>query len=516
MGKKFCKRQSLQYATTAWLIVLACIQSGCPEGKIGAANQLAPQSVAVKCPRGIKADVCGVCAGDGKSCLGCDNKPNSGKVKDVCGVCGGDGKSCLGCDGKPKSGKVFDACHVCGGDGRSCKPKIRGLVYQNVIPDATTRRVSMAIDVPSDIQALQVIVRYFDWSFPTSGGIIDLIAPDGTKVVDNFSYRTANFKGNTYYQDPWINDDHVAAVRIPFLGAEYATPLQHGRWQLNLLVQGVHGEVLPKPLDVSVHLFTAFDFQDAIQDLNIYIPPGVTIDGEPIDAATALANPKVMARINQYYVRLQQETGIGRGAVRAFAADARFVTVEDAEIRQSESVTVQAPAGRPAAQVLLTNQIAREAGVIGQAPLFGNWFMPGRQSSMVAVVARVSPEVFAEVTMHEIGHLIGLPHTTEIGGGVYDAYDDTPECNPWPSDATGVFSCPDASYTMFPMTWKVGQRLSPTQRMVYISSGLFQVKPGSPEVRVENVVPVPLSLEADVLGASASELRYPGPNPIVE
>ena len=65
-------------------------------------------------------DVCGVCAGDGRSCLGCDGAPFSGKTYDVCGVCGGKGKSCLGCDGIPNSKKVVDACGVCGGDGKSC------------------------------------------------------------------------------------------------------------------------------------------------------------------------------------------------------------------------------------------------------------------------------------------------------------------------------------------------------------------------------------------------------------
>jgi len=66
-------------------------------------------------------DVCGDCDGDGKQCLGCDGVPHSGKVSDVCDVCGGDGTSCLGCDGVPNSGKVFDACQQCGGDGKACR-----------------------------------------------------------------------------------------------------------------------------------------------------------------------------------------------------------------------------------------------------------------------------------------------------------------------------------------------------------------------------------------------------------
>lgn len=39
-------------------------------------------------------DQCGVCGGDGSSCLGCDGVVNSGAVNDVCGVCNGDGGSC--------------------------------------------------------------------------------------------------------------------------------------------------------------------------------------------------------------------------------------------------------------------------------------------------------------------------------------------------------------------------------------------------------------------------------------
>jgi hypothetical protein len=66
-----------------------------------------------------QVDICGVCGGDGTSCLGCDGVPNSGAALDKCGVCGGN-NSCVGCDGVPNSGKVNDACGVCGGDGQTC------------------------------------------------------------------------------------------------------------------------------------------------------------------------------------------------------------------------------------------------------------------------------------------------------------------------------------------------------------------------------------------------------------
>ena len=70
-------------------------------------------------------DVCGVCNGDGTSCVGCDGLANSGATYDACGVCGGNGSTCAGCDGVANSGKVLDRCGVCGGDGQSCIASLR-------------------------------------------------------------------------------------------------------------------------------------------------------------------------------------------------------------------------------------------------------------------------------------------------------------------------------------------------------------------------------------------------------
>jgi hypothetical protein len=77
-------------------------------------------------------DVCGVCFGNGTSCLGCDNEPFSGKKlddclvcgglnrdKDACGDCFGNGSRCAGCDGVPNSGLVIDACLECGRNNAS-------------------------------------------------------------------------------------------------------------------------------------------------------------------------------------------------------------------------------------------------------------------------------------------------------------------------------------------------------------------------------------------------------------
>ena len=54
----------------------------------------------------------------------------------------------------------------------------------------------------------------------------------------------------------------------------------------------------------------------------------------------------------------------------------------------------------------------------------------------------------AVVTAHEIGHFLGLFHTSEESGAEFDNLEDTPEC----TDFDEMWSCPDAKNLMFPYT----------------------------------------------------------------
>merc|ERR1719204_2788401 len=52
-----------------------------------------------------------------EDCLGV---PGGTAVEDVCGICDGDGTSCLDCMGVPNGNAVLDQCDVCNGNGSSC------------------------------------------------------------------------------------------------------------------------------------------------------------------------------------------------------------------------------------------------------------------------------------------------------------------------------------------------------------------------------------------------------------
>lgn len=72
------------------------------------------------CYSGKELDICGICAGDGTSCLDCNEVPFGTATFDICNVCDGDGSSCLDCAGIPFGGRTIDECGICGGDGSTC------------------------------------------------------------------------------------------------------------------------------------------------------------------------------------------------------------------------------------------------------------------------------------------------------------------------------------------------------------------------------------------------------------
>lgn len=72
-------------------------------------------------PKGTATvDACGICGGNGTSCLDCKGVLNGASKVDICGVCGGDGTSCLDCKGVPNGTAKLDSCGICGGDGTAC------------------------------------------------------------------------------------------------------------------------------------------------------------------------------------------------------------------------------------------------------------------------------------------------------------------------------------------------------------------------------------------------------------
>ena len=111
---------------------------------------------------GPLVDQCGICKGDGKSCLDCKGTVNGTAKVDECNVCGGDGTSCLQCS-------TFDQSNTLGDLDSGAKEQqkiVRGAVVAlRSIPSAAreARFISKTLEAA---QRLQILNWELSWSLP--------------------------------------------------------------------------------------------------------------------------------------------------------------------------------------------------------------------------------------------------------------------------------------------------------------------------------------------------------------
>lgn len=183
-------------------------------------------------------------------------------------------------------------------------------------------------------------------------------------------------------------------------------------------------------------------------DLNIYLV-GLSMGG---------GNANIQAIIDQAEV-IYEQAGISFGNVRfpdiAPEAEQNFSVIQsEADIRSlaSYSTDPEEDGASPlSANVFITQQFAL-AGALGLS--LGIPGVAGLHGSAISGVAMTGEYIgsmqgnrlTANVLAHELGHFLGLFHTTEQGGQGSDPLNDTPECTNFQNPT----NCPDWGNLMFP------------------------------------------------------------------
>jgi hypothetical protein len=292
--------------------------------------------------------------------------------------------------------------------------------------------------------------------------VVSVEAPSGARLLDN-----STPKGGDHPTSQTLFGK-TASAQIP-QGAHADGPIETGIWKAVFAGEGA--------LRAKVQIQKTADglFRGARLNLNVYLPKGIRLGAAtPITAQTAWSRPEIRERIEGLFDNLESFYNIRNGSVRFFDTPARYLVLEDARLFTVFSESRVAPADQ-AINIMLSELPADPVwwGISAGIPGAAN--TPGNDQSGVALanVPEAPPEFESAVLAHELGHFMGLNHTTEISGNIADPLPDTPRCVGI-SEGT-LNSCPDITNIMFP-SGAAGNRstASKMQRRVLYGSPMLE------------------------------------------
>ncbi len=401
----------------------------------------------------------GACSSD--AAVG-DDQPNGG------GGSGGDAAGGTGGGANPGGAGS-------GGDGGDGEPERPGPEYVD-LGTAVSGDV-LTLDVEPGTLGFHIIVD--DEDGPTGReqvGIQVMLSPSGEYATrDNIITGAGFATGSSPYG--------VVAAQVPQNPLESTMPVEPGQW--SFLVAGFErsGEQSTRPMRVAAYIQKTDDgkFHGGELDLHIHLPKGIKV-GNPdaaavISPANAANHPNVVPRIDSFYKALNDLYGIGRGNVFFHEINAMYVETAEGNILNAADKT-GAVANGPGMHVVwvenLTASGNRIWGISANNP--GAQYETGHPISAVVLNIGAGNGAAADglTMLHEMGHFVGLFHTSELNYSTFDPLTDTPRC-------TSSLACPDSQNIMFPTFWGathgVGLISSAQQRAVVRGSVVYRAYP---------------------------------------
>lgn len=205
-------------------------------------------------------------------------------------------------------------------------------------------------------------------------------------------------------------------------------------------------------------------------DLNFYLTGAQGWNSETIQTDTYFA--ACIARVNELYGRI----GIDVGSITFYDIDASFavISIEEGDMGLEQLVSQSIQGQSEGVNIFLVDEILTGdpdypsiPGVSASVP--NPPYLPGTTASGVAIALRgplsvspanrfLDPPAIGQTIAHELGHALGLFHTSEYDLVTHDIYEDTPENDSaWLMHADGT-----------------GDQISPTQRQAIFANPIVQ------------------------------------------
>lgn len=292
-------------------------------------------------------------------------------------------------------------------------------------------------------------------------GLSSLIDPNGMPKVQGFQEGPLR----------QFNSQEAFGFLLP-QGDNLQNQVLPGDWSFVL------GASIAAPLRVKVHLRAGPVSGGALQ-LNIYLPEGLLAckdpacndgEGELVDPENARSFAEMQGLLRTLFEEvLAPQTSLTQGEVRFFSVPERFLEISS--MQELDQLFRESEKGAEGLHLFLVQGFSgggfslTTAGVSSGIP--GAIQSKGNRNSGFAVKilrdADLSQNLTGLVAAHELGHFLGLWHTTEFSGDT-DLLSDTPSCPT--AMLSQITSCPDFGYVMFPMLSTSATKLSATQQKV--------------------------------------------------
>lgn len=356
----------------------------------------------------------------------------------------------------------------------------------------------LTFDVPADALGFNVTVTgNAEWHV----GIDALTSPSGAEVV----------RGYFPHDGPSalaLGSRGLGSISVPQSDDTATKPLEVGAWKLvagGVIVDPTQpvdkgaksvppGTAVTGTLQVVISIQRSGDgqFHGGALDMHVYIPTGLRVhDPDPvhaIDAEQAKTDASLEKRIGVFYAELERLFGIERGQVSFHPIDASFLVAETGDTRAA--LMAQANVAAPQAlHVVLTNRLAYSDGdgLLGYSvglPGAPNTVSTVRSSIAVALYDEEPASNDAVTILHEMGHFVGLMHTTEEDGTT-DLLADTPACSLYTGASAGgkgsggkgkPSTCEDVDNLMTPAGPLHQTLVSPSQVRVVRGSPIYRAR----------------------------------------